>query len=275
MNIKPLTLAIVIPVYNEQRYLKACLDAIALQTEMPDEVIVVDNNSTDSTPKIAKGYSFVTLLHEPRQHQVFAQAAGFNHAKSDILARIDADSIIGPDWAANVKKAFSASPQADAFMGPADPYDTNSKNTSLFFFNTYYAIARLIAGHRLLFGANCALRRSAWQKIRGDVIMRPDIWEDYDLAFALAKAGGHIGFLPDIPAGISLRSAHKPLSVQFEYHFRALRTFYLRTNPLKSLIFLLVLSLGSLLIVYPLTVVDRLLNRQSDASRRTMAEERG
>src|ERR1035437_9021599 len=98
MNIKPLTLAIVIPVYNEEFYLKACLNSIAKQTVAPDEVIVVDNNSTDKSVQIAKSYKFVKLLHEKRQHQVFAQATGFNAIKSDIIGRIDADSILPPDW---------------------------------------------------------------------------------------------------------------------------------------------------------------------------------
>ena len=53
-----LTLSIVIPVFNEQRYIKACLDSIAAQTVKPDEVIVVDNNSTDKTVQIAKKYKF-------------------------------------------------------------------------------------------------------------------------------------------------------------------------------------------------------------------------
>ena len=51
---KALTLSIVIPVFNEERYIKACLDSIAAQTVKLDEVIVVDNNSTDKTVLIAK-----------------------------------------------------------------------------------------------------------------------------------------------------------------------------------------------------------------------------
>lgn len=272
MNIESLTLTIVIPVYNEEGYLKACLDAIAAQTTKPDEVIVVDNNSSDSTAEIARSYSFVTLLSEPRQHQVYAQATGFNHAKNDIIARLDADSIIGPDWVAKVKQAFADRPKTIAITGPADPYDTNAKTLSLFFFNTYYAIARLIAGHRLMFGANCAIRKSAWLKVQNDVIMQKNIWEDYDLAFSLHKmVPGKIEFLPGIPAGISLRSVYKPLPVQIEYHLRALRTFYYRTNPLQTILFFLILSLGSLILVYPLTVGDRLLHKSGAFGRRAEA----
>ena len=94
MTNKTLTLSIVIPAYNEENYLRACLDSIAAQTVMPDKVIVVDNNSTDKTVALARSYDFVTLVHERQQHQSFAQATGFNLASSDIIGRIDADSIL-------------------------------------------------------------------------------------------------------------------------------------------------------------------------------------
>jgi glycosyltransferase involved in cell wall biosynthesis len=45
--------SIVIPVYNEAPRLGACLEAIALQTAAPYEVIVVDNNSSDGTREVA------------------------------------------------------------------------------------------------------------------------------------------------------------------------------------------------------------------------------
>ena len=59
---KNFSLSIIIPVYNEESHLRQCLDAIAKQIEKPDEVIVVDNNSTDETVQIAKSFSFVKVL---------------------------------------------------------------------------------------------------------------------------------------------------------------------------------------------------------------------
>jgi glycosyltransferase involved in cell wall biosynthesis len=64
---KTLSLTIVIPVFNEQNHISACLEAIAAQTAMPDEVIVVDNNSTDKTVQIAKQFAFVKIIKEKRQ----------------------------------------------------------------------------------------------------------------------------------------------------------------------------------------------------------------
>nr|MDQ2973765.1 glycosyltransferase [bacterium] len=67
-----MTLSLVIPVYNEEYNIKRCLTAIAGQTIMPDEVIVVDNNCVDKTIEIAKSFGFVTVVKEPKQGRTYA-----------------------------------------------------------------------------------------------------------------------------------------------------------------------------------------------------------
>lgn len=252
---KPLTLAIVIPVYNEERYLKACLDSIAAQTVKPDEVIVVNNNSTDKSLEIAGRFRFVKILHEKRQHQVFAQSTGFNAAKSDILARIDGDSILPKDWVDRVKTAF-ADRKVAAVTGGADPYDVSLKWFGTALFRAYLYLAGVIAGTRLIWGANCAIRRSAWHQIKQKVLMRSDIWEDYDLAFCL-KTLGTVRYIPNIKMGVSARVFHTSLSKQISYQFRAVRTFYLRSGYPRTAIFALLWS--TTLFFYPFAVLDKWL----------------
>src|SRR5687768_15841626 len=106
---KPLTLSIIIPAYNEEAHLGACLQAIADQTEPPDEVIVVDNNSTDRTAKIARSFPFVRLLHEKRQGLRATRSRGVTAARGEIIGRIDADTRLGPEWAAIARRVFADS----------------------------------------------------------------------------------------------------------------------------------------------------------------------
>src|SRR5581483_7315847 len=101
---KTLTLTIVIPVFNEEDHIAACLSAIAAQTAAPDEVIVVDNNSSDKTPQIAASYPFVRLIKARKQGVLFARNKGFDAAKSDIIGRIDADSLLPSRWVEIVKQ---------------------------------------------------------------------------------------------------------------------------------------------------------------------------
>ncbi|MBA3757660.1 glycosyltransferase family 2 protein [Candidatus Saccharibacteria bacterium] len=254
MPSKSLKLSIVIPVYNEQSHLKACLDRVARQTEKPFEVIIVDNSSTDDTVRIAKGYSFVSVIKEVRQSQVFAQKTGFDAARGDIIGRIDADTHLPPDWTSKLLEYFSKNPDVVGIKGEAMPYDIYMKRTGKFIELFYHTLADLISGKKMLWGANCALRKSAWLKISDKVLQRPDIWEDYDISFPLA-AQGKVRSISGIEVGLSFRAVQKPFKQQFQYQFRAVRTFALRTNVLRTIIFAVVWSTEVL--IYPLTVLDQ------------------
>ncbi len=259
-----LKLSLIIPVFNEELYLKRCLDSIAAQTDMPDEVIVVDNNCTDKSMEIAGKYPFLTVIHEPRQHQSFAQAAGFNKAKGEILGRIDGDSILPPDWVAKMKQAFVSSPGLVAITGGADPYDVPMKSMGSAIFHGYIYIAGLIAGHRLLWGANCAITNDGWQKIKDSVLLRPDIWEDYDMAFCLDQYG-KVGYLAGNKVGVSFRAMHTTFAKHVSYQLRSVRTFYLRANILRVSLFCVLWT--SIFLVYPLAAFDDwLLKRRTDSN---------
>lgn len=185
---KKLTLTIVIPAYNEQDYIGACLEAIAAQTEPPDEVIVVDNDSTDSTAKVVSSYSFAKLLNESKKGIVFGRDRGFNAASSDIIARIDADSLLASDWCEQVRSFFAKNPAA-AVTGSGYFYDyplrriVHSQHVFI-----YYWLQWLITGTTMLWGANMALRREAWLAVRDNTDRHNRGHEDIDLSFALQDA---------------------------------------------------------------------------------------
>ncbi len=260
MKNESLTLTIVIPVYNEERYIKRCLDSIASQTVKPDGVIIVDNNSSDKSLEIAKKYSFVKILHEKKQHQVFAQATGFNVAKSDILGRIDGDSVLPAMWVEKVKQSFDDD-KIVAITGGADPYDVPARLVGMAIFHGYIYIAGLIAGTRLIWGANCAIRASAWSKVRNQALMRGDIWEDYDLAFCLKKHG-RVKYVSGLVVGVSFRAIHTSFTAHARYQFRSVRTFYYRANPLRLLLFVLLWT--TTFLVYPLAFIDDIVLKRSE-----------
>ncbi len=205
MNKKPLTLSIIIPVYNEQSHLKTCLESIAWQTEKPDEVIVVDNNSNDETVKIAKSFSFVTVVSEKKQGVLFARNKGFDYAKSEILGRIDADSILSENWCENVRKIF-ANDKVGAATGPVVYYDMPFRKAGFKIDKTIrQAIDKFNDDFPYLFGTNMALRRDIWQKYKGEFCKRKDIHEDLDIGIHLTQNDIHIAYRPQMVVGMSAR----------------------------------------------------------------------
>lgn len=249
---KALTFSLIIPVYNEENYLEACLQSITSQSVKPLEVIVVDNNSSDNSVKIAKRFDFVRVISEKRQHQSYAQYAGFERARGDILGRIDADSILPTDWVKKNLAAFNHQPSLLGVTGSGRAYDIVLSRIGELLFNFYYRIAYKFAGHKLMWGANCAFRRDAWPRIKKDLLLRPDIWEDYDLGFCLAKHG-RIDKI-DNPVGVSYRTLQRPLYRQIVYQARSIRTFYIRKGSLRAIGFFLAWSTAIMLI--PLIIFD-------------------
>ncbi len=203
---KKLTLSIVIPVYNEQDYIVSCLQSIARQTELPDEVIVVDNNCSDNTVDLARKFAFVTVVQAKRQGIVHARNRGFNAARGDIIGRIDADTVLEPDWVETVKAYFTARPAAGAITGNCYFYDFPATKATQFIHHlTYYSVQKLLAGTDVLWGSNMALRRTDWRKIKNRCNQGADVHEDIDLTLHMKSAEMSIERLAGLQAGVSMR----------------------------------------------------------------------
>ncbi len=224
---KTLTLTIVIPVFNEQNHIAACLKAIAAQTVRPDEVIVVDNNSTDNTVKIAQQFSFVRVIIEKKQGVLFAKNKGFSAAKGDIIGRIDADSILPPRWAEQAKQ-FMADSSFAAITGPVNYYDMPLPETNYHLDHWMRSsIYNWSPKSPFLFGSNMAIRRSVWRQVSQNLCADTYMHEDLDLAIHLYKNGHKILYSNRMLAGASGRRYNDSPS-RFYRYISMYRQTYLR-----------------------------------------------
>lgn len=203
-----LRISLVIPAYNEEQYLGACLDAVAAQTVMPDEVIVVNNNSTDRTTEIAQQYPFVTLLHEKRPGLRFTRNTGMDAATGDVIGRIDADTILKPNWCEELRNLFGDE-AVDAATGSSYYYDMPGKRLGSFADRNLRRLGYAIGGV-LLYGSNMAMRRSVWKAIRPVVCMEGEFFEDNDLSIHLVEKGYTIYYDPKLVVGVAARMLDHP-----------------------------------------------------------------
>lgn len=208
MTVNQLRLSLVIPAYNEARHLRQCLEAVAAQTLMPYEVIVVDNNSTDHTARIAEEFPFVTLMHEKRQGVVFARDTGFDAAQGDIIGRIDADTLLTPSWTETVLGLFAEDAELDGLSGSAHFYDIafpvllNSVDLA---FRRWFAYVFEKTDDVFMQGANMAVRRSAWRHVRGVLCRSGNLHEDGDLSIHMQEYGHKVRFKEEAVAKLSAR----------------------------------------------------------------------
>ncbi|GAA1962222.1 glycosyltransferase family 2 protein [Microbacterium deminutum] len=202
-----MTISVVIPVKDDGEELARCLEALRRQSRRPDEIIVVDNRSSDDSAEVAAGAgATVTKCREPGIPA--ASSHGYDLATGDLILRLDADCVPPRSWVEEAAAAFARRPDVSAFLGDArfcDGPQSLRAPLSVIYLGAYIAATAPALGHLPLFGSNLAMRREAWQSVRS-ATHRQDtqIHDDLDLAFHIG-AGHRIGFLRGTPMGISMR----------------------------------------------------------------------
>lgn len=184
--------SVVIPAYNEEQYLADCLFHVTTQDVPADEIIVVDNNSSDNTAAIANKFPNVRVVFEKKQGIAYARNAGFDAAKYDVILRTDSDSEVSKDWVARVKKAFTEN-KIDGLAGNAYFYDLPILNKPFYgsLLNRYLQLHML--GRVVMYGPNMALTRKMWGRIKPRLCMDGrKVHEDLDVAIQIQKVGGKI-----------------------------------------------------------------------------------
>ena len=95
--------SIYIPAYNASEFLARSVESILSQTLPPDEILVIDDGSKDSTAEITSRYSRVTLIrHEKNLGLAAARNTAFQLARNELVASIDADCVVDSAWLATL-----------------------------------------------------------------------------------------------------------------------------------------------------------------------------
>ncbi len=230
-------LSFVIPAYNEEAYLQACLDSILCQTctlSVPTEIIVVNNASTDRTRQIALATPGVILVDEPRKGLTHARQAGFDRSTGDLIANVDADSRLTEGWVQQVLDVFAADPHVVALSGPVEYYDLSLGHAALvrlFYLGAWitYAINRYVLRvGSMVQGGNFIITRNALAEIGGFNLTISFYGEDTDLARRL-NAIGKVRFTFDLKMFSSARRLKKEgmLTTAMRYSINYFWTIFL------------------------------------------------
>jgi len=193
-----MVLSFVIPAYNEEFYLAACIDSILAQTrgfEDITEIIVVNNASTDGTRDVALRYPGVKLVDEPRKGLTYARQAGFLASSGALVANVDSDSRLTPGWVDRVLAAFRSNSSLAALSGPLVYYDLLPRQRALvhiFYLTAWmtYACNRYILRvGSMVQGGNFVVSRAALERIGGFNLAITFYGEDTDIARRLHDVG--------------------------------------------------------------------------------------
>lgn len=184
MSTKKPKISIIVPAYNEEKYIKKCLDALLNQNIKKNlyEVIVVDNASSDKTAETVRKYP-VKLIYEKRKGVAYARSAGTKVAQGEIIAFTDADCTPDTDWISKFLKKFRQDPKIDAIGGVFAFYDGNK------FLKTLALKTQRFTWH--LSGGNMAIRKKSLAKI-GGFEAGVNAGEDVLITLKLQKQGQYL-----------------------------------------------------------------------------------
>lgn len=263
------SVSIVIPAYNEEKVIQKCLESCIDQIDHPDEIIVVNNNSTDDTAKIVRRLqrrfpqANIRLLTENKQGIIPARNKGLASAKSEVIGRIDADSIIQEDWVYNVRRLFKKKSVAAA-TGPVEYYDMPLRRVGLAAdMRIRKVLYNMAKDHTFLFGSNMAIRKTAWEEIKTCTHMDEEdvLHEDIDIALCLFRNNLKAVYEPTMVGGMSARRLEDSPKDFYNYVMRFERTFKIhdiasRTARIPIFIYIL--------IYFPVRTVRKFYNDETN-----------
>jgi hypothetical protein len=214
-----LDISVIIPTWNEEKYLTRCLRSLTQQSgRKPLELIVVDGGSTDGTLALAEKYADKVSIEEG-QTVGAARNKGAELATGHILAFIDADSVASEKWLEEIDRTLATNPRAVGVTGPTLPDEGTRTDELAYRIATGWAQSlSLRLGLPHVAGFNCAYRRDAfWQA--GGFDEHRELSEDITLSMRI-RHQGLIVFDPEMLAYTSLRRIKK-------YGYPYLTTYYM------------------------------------------------
>ena len=203
MQTKTPKLSVIIPTYQEEKYIAATLSKL-VNIKSLIEIVIIDGGSHDNTVNIAK--KFTNKVYQIKKRGISkAKNHGAKKASGDILVFLDADVYPPPNFAEKVLETFNNPTVVGA---TCHIMPTQSRLSEFAFFHFYNHLIQLCSKFKPHSrGEFLAVRKNDFLKVNGFDENMPCL-EDHDLAFRLSKRGKFM-FIRDLTVHESMRRFRK------------------------------------------------------------------
>lgn len=182
--------SIIIPAYNEEKYLGLTLKRLneQLHPNFDFEVLVANAQSSDKTIEIAEKYG-AKILSVPKINPATARQLAIEKAQGEIVCCIDADTLVPKNHLANIVEEFEKDQETVGLTGIIEGSGENKLVNFVYKWgNTLFSKLNFLLGKTGFQGQSFAFRKSAFQKI-GGFNTQLHTGEDFDLGCRMSKIG--------------------------------------------------------------------------------------
>lgn len=200
----PITISIIIPVYNGGDAFRRCLEALSQTTYPHWDCLVIDDGSTDGSAQLAQSFGAAVIASRaPRSGPAQARNQGVQAAKGDVIFFIDADVLAKPDTISQVAQIMQDGSLAACF-GSYDDAPTEPNFLSQYRNLQHHYVHQVGSEEAFTFWSGCgAIRREIFLQMGGFNVAaypRPSI-EDIELGYRLRAAGHRIRLEKSLQVG--------------------------------------------------------------------------
>jgi glycosyltransferase involved in cell wall biosynthesis len=217
------TVSLITTVYNEEATIGAFLESLLAQTREPDEIIICDAGSRDTTRAVIARHRRLglraQLIVEEGANRAQGRNAAIRKASGEIIASIDAGCTAHRDWLARLTAPFDSDDPPDVVAGYYEP-DTRTPLEDAIAVATVPDPSEVDPAAFLPSGRSVAFRRAAWEHV-GGYPEYTEYAEDTAFDLQLRQAGYRFLFIPN--ARVSWRTQTSFFAV-FRQFFRYARS---------------------------------------------------
>lgn len=189
-------IALYIPCFNAEKTIGACLNAVFLQDRLADDILVIDDGSTDKTVEIAKTYPVRIIKHAKNLGLAAARNSALKNTDAKLIASLDSDCEPSKDWLKHLAKRINSSNVAGVGGKTEEANRSNVfNNWRAVHMKQHWGDSKKI-NPSFLFGSNTLLRRDLLLKVGSYNEKYRSNFEDVDISSRLRKRGYTIIYEP-------------------------------------------------------------------------------
>jgi len=236
-----LRISVVVPSFNQAKFIEQTLDSLLAEGFPHLEVVVVDGASTDATADVLRAFGprLSSWVSEPDNGQADAINKGFRRSTGEIMAWLNSDDMIVPGTLHRVARFFAENPDVDVVYGDRILVDEEGRDIGRWVLPGHSG--SLLKWVDFVPQETLYWRRRAWQAIGGAVDERLRFAVDWDILLRFSKAGLKFAHIPEFLGIFRIHATQKTSSViatTGREEMTALRRRELGFAPSRSLIIL-------------------------------------